>query len=233
MLKSLIQQTGLTISDDKFHQLERFVDLFVEKNKVINLTSITDEEEIWIKHIFDSLMVTKFLSIKPRMKIMDLGTGGGLPGIPLAIFYPRAEFVLVDSVEKKITAVEEFVDALELKNVTAICERAEVLGHDTFHRTTYDAVLTRAVAPLRILTELTIPLLKLHGSLFAYKGPDYITELTEARNAITKLKAEHPKVFHYKLPEEMGERTMIQITKKQPTPLQYPRRVGVPKKKPL
>ena len=198
--KSLCDEAGLLITDDQLHAMKTFVDLFIGKNKVINLTSIVDEEEIWIKHIFDSLMVTKFLSIKPRMKIMDLGTGGGLPGIPLAIFYPETEFVLADSVQKKITAVKEFSDALELKNITAICERAEVLGHDSAHREQYDAVLTRAVAPLRILIELTIPLLKLHGSFFAYKGPDYITELTEARNAIAKLKAEHPPIVFPEAP---------------------------------
>jgi 16S rRNA (guanine527-N7)-methyltransferase len=167
------------------------------------------------------------------MQVMDVGTGGGLPGIPLAILFPSINFTLVDSVQKKITAVEEFAHELNLKNVRCIAERAETLGHDEAHRDQYDLVLTRALAPLRILIELTVPLIHLYGYVIAYKGPEYISELSQSQNAIAKLYAESPRVFQYSLPADMGNRTIIRITKKRVTPDVYPRRDGVPAKRPL
>jgi len=186
-----------------------------------------------VKHIFDSLTPIRFLKLKKGMYIMDLGTGGGIPGIPIAILYPSINFVLVDSVQKKVDAVREFADELKLRNVKVINARAEELGRNPVHRNEYDIVLARALAPLPILVEYCVPLIHLYGYVIAYKGPDYIEELSMAKNAITKLKAERPKIFHYKLPNKMGERSIIQITKKQVTPEIYPRRVGVPKKNPL
>jgi len=228
-----LDDAGLDITDSQFKKLSQYVDLLKNKNEELNLTAITDTKQIWIKHILDSLMAVPFFEVKPGLQVADIGTGGGLPGIPLAILFPSISFTLVDSVQKKITAVEEFVHELNLKNVRCIAERAETLGHGESHRDQYDIVLTRALAPLRVLIELTVPLIHLYGYVIAYKGPEYISELSASQNAITKLHAESPRVFQYSLPENMGERTIIRITKKRVTPDVYPRRDGVPAKRPL
>ena len=228
-----LDNAGLDITDIQFKKLSQYVGLLKKKNEDLNLTAITDSKQIWIKHVLDSLMSVPFFDVKPGMQVADIGTGGGLPGIPLAILFPSINFTLVDSVQKKITAVEEFAHELNLKNVRCIAERAETLGQDKAHRDQYDIVLTRALAPLRVLIELTVPLIHLYGYVIAYKGPEYISELSDAQNAITKLQAESPRVFQYLLPEGMGDRTIIRITKKRVTPDVYPRRDGVPAKRPL
>ncbi len=228
-----LDSVGLDITDSQFKKLSQYVDLLKKKNEELNLTAITDIQQIWIKHILDSLMAVPFFKVESGMQVMDIGTGGGLPGIPLAILFPSVNFTLADSVQKKITAVEEFAHELNLKNVRCIAERAEILGHDKAHRDQYDLVLTRAFAPLRILIELTVPLIHLYGNVIAYKGPEYISELSASQNAITKLKAESPRVFQYSLPVDMGNRTIVRITKKHVTPDIYPRRDGVPAKRPL
>lgn len=228
-----LDNAGLDITDSQFKKLAQYVDLLKKKNEELNLTAITDGKQIWIKHILDSLMAIPFFNAKPGIQVADIGTGGGLPGIPLAILFPSINFTLVDSVQKKITAVEEFAHELNLKNIRCISQRAETLGHDPDHRDQYDIVLTRALAPLRVLIELTVPLIHLYGNVIAYKGPEYISELSVSQNAIIKLHAESPRVFQYSLPEDMGERTIIRITKKRVTPDVYPRRDGIPSKRPL
>ena len=156
-----------------------------------------------------------------------------IPGIPLAILYPSVDFVLVDSVNKKVEAVREFAKELKLRNVSVISARAEELGRNPVHREQYDIVFSRALAQLPILIEYGIPLIHPYGIVASYKGPDYVEELMRSQNAIAKLHAEQPKVSYYKLPGGMGNRSFIQITKKRVTPDVYPRRVGVPKTNPL
>lgn len=228
-----MEEAGLAITDSQFKKLSKYVDLLKDKNEELNLTSIVDSKDVWIKHILDSLMAAPFFKVEPGMKVMDIGTGGGLPGIPLAILFPSVEFTLVDSTQKKIEAVREFAHELNLNNVQCIAERAETLGQDIKHRDQYDLVLSRALAPLRILIELTVPLIHLYGHVVAYKGPEYISELAASQNAIIKLKAESPRILQYTLPEGMGNRTIALITKKHVTPDLYPRRDGMPNKRPL
>lgn len=233
VFENFLEKEGVKINERKFDKINKFVDLLMEKNKTLNLTRITSEEEVWVKHIFDSLIPLRFLDLKKGMHIMDLGTGGGIPGIPMAILYPSVNFVLVDSVQKKVDAVKEFANELNLRNVKVINARAEELGRDPAHRDQYDIVLARALAALPILIEYCVPLIHLYGYVVSYKGPDYVEELARSTNAIIKLKAEQPRVFHYTLPSGMGERTIIRITKKHVTPETYPRRTGMPKKSPL
>lgn len=231
--QSWAETLGVPVSEPQFRLFEQYVSLLAAKNEEVNLTAIRDEREAWIKHVLDSIAAARFLDFKSKSKWLDIGTGGGLPGIPLSILFPYTEFVLLDSVQKKVDAVKGFADSLHLMNLQAVWDRAETIGQDGSHREQYDGVLTRAVAPLRVLLELSIPLIHPYGKVVIYKGPDYITELNEARNAIVKLHAEPPRVYHYVLPEHMGDRTILEVTKKEPTPAAYPRRPGLPNNKPL
>ena len=227
-----MEEVGVDLTDDQFNKLSNYLQLLKAKNEVLNLTRITDSHEAWIKHILDSLMAAPFFN-KPGMQVIDIGTGGGMPGIPLAILFPSAQFTLVDATEKKMVAVSEFVHELNLKNIRCLTSRIENLGHSTEHREEYDLVLARALAPLRVLVELAVPLIHPYGNLIAYKGAEYLSELAQSKTAIETLKAESPRVFHYSLPEDMGQRALIQVTKKTVTDMKYPRRDGVPASKPL
>jgi len=230
--KGWLEGSGISITEAQFTKLGKYLQLLKAKNDELNLTSITDNREAWIKHILDSLMAAPFFE-KPNMRVADIGTGGGLPGIPLAILFPSAKFTLIDSTEKKMVAVAEFAGELNLPNVHCIAGRVEALAHEPGHREDYDLVLARALAPLRTLVELAIPLIHPYGYMVAYKGPEYISELSLAKTAIEKLRCESPRVFQYTLPEGMGDRTLLRITKKTVTSETYPRRDGVPTKRPL
>ena len=230
--KGWLEDFGIGITEEQFSKLSQYLQLLKTKNETLNLTRITDHREAWIKHILDSLMAAPFFD-KLSMRVADIGTGGGLPGIPLAILFPSARFTLIDATEKKMTAVAEFCHELHLPNVHCISGRVETLAHEPGHREEYDLVLARAVAPLRTLLELAIPLIHPYGYVVAYKGPEYISELALAKTAVEKLRCESPRIFQYSLPEGVGDRTLLRITKKTVTADIYPRRDGVPANKPL
>lgn len=230
--RTWMQDVGVSITEEQFDKLAKYLQLLKAKNEELNLTRITDNREAWIKHILDSLMTAPFFD-KPGMRVADIGTGGGMPGIPLAILFPSAKFTLVDSTQKKVEALEGFVRELNLRNVGCVAARIENFAHMDAHREDYDLVLARALAPLRVLVELAVPLIHPYGYVVAYKGPEYIQELSLAKNALSKLHTEAPRVFHYSLPEGMGDRTLLRMTKKDPSPAGYPRRDGVPTKNPL
>jgi 16S rRNA (guanine527-N7)-methyltransferase len=232
-LKSLCGRAGLEISDNSIGVLEKFVDIFTEKNKVINLTKINSREEFLIKHILDSLLVNRFLRVKSGMKIADLGAGGGLPGIPLAILNREVNFTLIDSVQKKINCVKEFSAHLYLNNVIGLSERLEVIGKDKKYREQFDVVVARALAPLPVLLELALPLVKISGIFAAMKGPGVYEEINAAANAMKQMDIGLPEIEKYDLPDDMGERSLLIFKKIKPTPNIYPRRVGVPSKSPL
>lgn len=230
--KDWMEGVGIDIGEEQFAKLAKYLQLLQAKNEAVNLTRITDGREAWIKHILDSLIAAPFFN-KPGMRAIDIGTGGGLPGIPLAILFPDCRFVLLDATEKKVAAVADFCRELDLRNVDCIAGRIEVVGREPGYREDFDIVLARAVAPLRTLIEYAIPLIHPYGTVIAYKGPEYISELSLASNAVEKLRCEPPRVYHYSLPEGMGERTLLTLTKKTVTSDTYPRRDGVPSSKPL
>lgn len=236
MLYHLLQQSNIPITDEQIRILNEFIKIFIEKNQHINLTKINDEKEFVIKHIIDSLFVGKMVNIKPDARVADLGTGGGLPGIPLAITNPKAEFTLIDSVQKKIRCVEEFALKLDLNNITILSDRLETIGRDKQYREKFDVVIARALANLPTLLEFGLPLVKIGGIFVAMKGPNYSEELNGSANAIKKLQilsATAEQILKYELPDDMGERYLLIFKKTNSTPSQYPRQVGIPEKKPL
>lgn len=197
----------------KNNNLKKFSEVFLEKNKVINLISKNDAKVLFEKHIFDSLSIEKFFekyNVKyAGMSMLDIGTGGGFPSVPIAICYPEINVVGLDSIAKKIRAIEDFKNDLKLDNLTLINDRAENL------KTKYDIVVSRAVSRLGKVVEYTMPLLKDGGYFVCYKSKQVFDEIREAKEAIFKKKAELLEVIEYKLPlEENFERFLVVIKKK-------------------
>lgn len=232
-LQKLANTIPLSLTDPLCERLEHFMDLLLERNQALNLLAPVDRHTLRIKHILDSLEAVRYLELKPGMKVLDLGTGGGLPGIPLAIVFPEVQFTLLDATAKKMEAVDDFVRGLGLKNVRTLNGRAEELAHDPAYREDFDRVVSRAVAPLRVLLELAMPFVHLNGKFVAYKGPEYINEVIQSRTALASLQAEPPQIKLYSLPEGMGERVCLIFSKKFQTPAHYPRHDGMPAKRPL
>lgn len=209
-------------------KLEKYLELLIEKNKVMNLTAIREKEEIIDKHFYDSMLLNDLLK-EDDEKIIDIGTGAGFPGLVLAVLNEDKKFLLVDSVKKKIDFINEVIESLELKNVETSSERAEELIKNM--REKFDVGLCRGVANLAVILEYEIPFLKVNGRFLAQK--QNICEVEQARNALSILKSEIKAIHKFNLPLSKDERVVIEIQKKGKTDKKYPRKVGIPKKKPL
>ena len=211
---------------------ERYQALLLEWNQKFNLTAITDPGEMQLKHFYDSL--TCLRAIPPEAKsLIDIGCGAGLPGIPLKIMLPGLKLVLVDSVGKKVEFCRMAAQELGLTDVTALHARAEDLGQDKAHREQYDWAVARAVAPLPVLAEYLLPLVRVGGSMLAQKGSSAADELEQASKAIRTLGGGPAKLDAFELPVTHDQRALIQVVKEKHTPAQYPRKAGTPSKKPL
>ncbi|MFA5536150.1 MAG: 16S rRNA (guanine(527)-N(7))-methyltransferase RsmG [Bacillota bacterium] len=217
-------------------QLDRYVGyykLLLDWNQKINLTAIKDPKEIAIKHFLDSQLLTKWLKVGADTALLDLGTGAGFPGLVLKILNPETAITLVDAVQKKVNFINLVAKELSLIQVAAIHSRAEDLGKDLGYREGFTDVTARAVAPLAVLAEYGLPLLKKGGKLFALKGPNYRDELEKAKDAIDLLGGKLAEVVDYKLPLIEDQRSLIIIRKDKKTPQGYPRKSGIPSKMPL
>lgn len=232
-LKQAVRQVGLELSDGQWEQLRLYLEMLQSWNKVMNLTAITDEPGIIYKHFLDCYYYLSYAGARPDQRILDLGTGAGLPGIPLKILYPQAEVHLVDSLQKRLHFLQEVIGKLQLEKVYLVHSRAEDLGKDPQYREKFDLVLSRAVAALPILSEYCLPLVKRGGYFAAAKGPKAQEELTQAQRAIDLLGGKVQKVHEYQLPYINEGRSVIIITKVQETPKNYPRKAGIPAKRPL
>ncbi|MBE5910994.1 16S rRNA (guanine(527)-N(7))-methyltransferase RsmG [Pseudobutyrivibrio sp.] len=223
---------NFTLSDKKIQQLDLFYELLVEKNKVMNLTAITEFDEVIVKHFADSLSICSVLPSDVE-NICDLGTGAGFPGIPMAIAYPDLKFTLIDSLNKRIKFLQEVVDALGLNNVTLIHARAEEAGKNKIYREQFDLVVSRAVANISTLSEYCLPLVKVNGYFISYKSGDITEEINASGSAIKKLGGSMNKPVYFKLPNTDINRSFIIINKEKNTPKAYPRKAGTPSKEPL
>lgn len=226
--EGLLLKSGFSVDNEKKEKMLKFLELLYEKNKVMNLTAIRDKKGMIEKHFIDSLFLTEIIK-KDEQKLIDVGTGAGFPGLILAIYYPEKEFLLVDSVRKKIEFINEVIENLELKNVKTSSERAEELIKNK--RETFDTALCRGVANLRIILEYMIPFIKVGGKFLPQKLN--LNELEESQNALKKLDATVENIHKFYLPESKDERIIFEIEKMKKTDVKYPRKTGIPAKKPL
>jgi len=226
--EGLLLKSGFSVDNEKKEKMLKFLELLYEKNKVMNLTAIRDKKGMIEKHFIDSFFLTEIIK-KNEQKLIDVGTGAGFPGLVLAIYYPEKEFLLVDSVRKKIEFINEVIENLELKNVKTSSERAEELIKNK--RETFDTALCRGVANLRIILEYMIPFIKVGGKFLPQKLN--LNELEESQNALKKLDATVENIHKFYLPESKDERIIFEIEKMKKTDVKYPRKTGIPAKKPL
>lgn len=227
------QELGITLEEKQINAFLIYLDFLQQKSQEMNLTAIQDSEEIVIKHFLDSLTSLKALRLEPGVKLIDIGTGAGFPGVPLKIFFPELELTLLDSLKKRIGFLQELGDKLGLEGIEFIHGRAEDLGQRSIYRENYDYVVSRAVAELGVLAEYCLPLVKLGGYFLALKGPLAGEELTRGKDALKILGGEVEKIITFNLPLREDKRNLVLIKKNKTTPKQYPRKAGTPQKKPL
>jgi len=222
-----LQKLNISPTKEQLKQLETYAKMLLEYNKKFNLTAITKQEDIYLKHFYDSLTITKEIDLDQELKVLDIGTGAGFPGIVLKIFFPKLDLILLDSNNKKISFLNEVIKELGLKKIKCIHGRAEELP--TNYREYFDIVTSRAVANLRVLTELSIPYLKVNGYFISLKGKAD-EELKEAESTLKVLNCEIEKIEKFILPDQVSERAIIKIRKEKETPDTYPRKYDKIKK---
>lgn len=227
-----------TLDEPQLHQLRVFYENLFEWNKVMNLTAITEEEDVYTKHFLDSYSILTSvprgtLEEKSAAKLIDVGTGAGFPGIPIAIAFPQLQVTLMDSLNKRIRFLEDTIAKCGLTNVSCVHARAEELGRNKEHREKYDYVVSRAVANLSTLNEYCLPFTKVGGSFIAYKGDKVAEELSAGKKAAELLGAKLTREFAFYLPETDYRRTILTFTKKSSTPRKFPRKAGTPAKEPI
>lgn len=225
-------ELGVRLKPREVLLFERYLSVLLEFNEKTNLTAIRDQRGVIIKHFLDSLAIIPFLP-EGNLRILDVGTGGGFPGVPIKILCPQTEVVLVDSVRKKVDFLNSLVDELGLINVIGTFGRAEELAQLGDFRETFDIVVSRAVSELVVLVELCLPFVRVGGQFIAYKGLKAEEELEDAMEAILMLGGQVVKNETIVLPEQEGKRVLVFVEKIASSPAKYPRRVGVPEKKPL
>ena len=218
---------GINISDDTLKKLDKYYQLLIEENKKYNLTALTEESQVYLKHFYDSLCIIKIINLNNQY-LLDIGTGAGFPGMVLKIVFPNLKIDLLDSTNKKCQFLKMVINKLELKNISVINDRAEEYSKD--NREKYDIVTSRAVAPLKHLLEYSIPTLKINGNFISLKS-NIEPELKNIKNYYNKLYLSNEEIVEYKLPYEESLRTLYKVTKKKETPVIYPRMYSQIKKK--
>lgn len=225
------KQIDIEFNDKQLSQFYEYMNLLLEWNEKINLTAITEPEEVILKHFIDSLTINKY--IEKNKSIADVGTGAGFPGIPLKIYRPDLNVTLVDSLNKRINFLNEVIVKLDLKDINTVHSRIEDFGKDKKYRESFDYVTARAVANLTILSEYLIPISKVNGKCICMKGNDIEEEVNNSKNAINLLGGKIDKVDYFELPNSDISRNVIIIDKIKNTPNRYPRKAGIPSKEPL
>ncbi len=226
-----LQNLGIILTDLQEEQLMKYYEMLIEKNKVMNLTAITDFDEVIEKHFLDSLSLIRVMDLHQDLKVLDLGTGAGFPGIPLKIAFPELRITLCDSLNKRILFLQEVIEALGLEKIDTTHERAEILAANGDFREQYDLVVSRAVANLSTLSEYCLPFVKVDGNFISYKAGDCDEEVKASSHAISVLGGELKEVNKFSLGE--SSRAFVMIHKTEKTKKKYPRKAGTPSKEPL
>ncbi len=226
-------ELGVELSEVQVEQFFNYYELLIEKNKVMNLTAITELDEVLKKHFLDSISLAKVVDLKQNLSILDLGTGAGFPGIPLKIAFPQLEIYLVDSLNKRVLFLQEIIQKLNLDKIKAVHGRAEELARKKEYREVFDLCVSRAVANLSTLSEYCIPFVKVGGSFISYKANEVEKEVEEAKKALFLLGGKCTGVEQFLLPGTDIKRSFVMIEKEKKTPKTYPRKAGTPGKHPL
>ncbi len=226
-----VDKLGINLSEIQLKQFYNYMNLLIEWNKKVNLTAITEPDEIILKHFVDSLTISKYIS--DGTKVVDVGTGAGFPGIPLKIVRQDVDITLLDSLQKRINFLDEVINELDLEKITTIHSRVEDFGKDKKYREKFDIATSRAVANLSTLSEYLLPLVKVGGKVISMKGSLIQEELENSKNAIKILGGQIEKVDEFDLPNSDISRNIVLIDKIKNTPNRYPRKAGEPSKKPL
>ena len=226
-----MEQSIEKLISDNAEKFEKYYNMLVEWNQKFNLTAITDREGVFVKHFADSLLGERY--VPQNATVLDVGTGAGFPGIPLKIVYPEIDFVLVDSLNKRVKFLKDVKEALGLEGLEALHGRAEDLARDKSLRAAFDLCVSRAVANLSVLSEYCVPFVRTNGYFVSYKGKKGLEEISNAQNCMNVLGCKIEKVDDFRLEEDEAERLLIRIKKCKGTPKLYPRKAGTPSKNPL
>ncbi|UQZ34190.1 16S rRNA (guanine(527)-N(7))-methyltransferase RsmG [Paenibacillus sp. PK3_47] len=229
----LLKEQGIELSAKQLEQFGLYFQELVSWNEKMNLTGITERDQVYMKHFYDSLSLSFYINMNEVSSLADIGSGAGFPGIPLKICFPHLKLMIVDSLSKRISFLQHICDTLGLKDVQLIHGRAEDVSRVFAHRDAYDVVTARAVARLSLLNEFCLPFTKKDGIFAAMKGNDPSEELAEAKRSLKELRAELQKVESFSLPVEESSRHIVMIRKTGATPAKYPRKAGIPAKSPL
>lgn len=233
VLRQGCENLGITLDEAQEKQFTDFYEYLVEKNKVMNLTGITEFEEVLVKHFLDSLACVKAVSLHEIKKMIDIGTGAGFPGIPLKIAFPHINACLLDSLKKRVVFLEETFELLKLEDIKAIHGRAEEFAKNKAYREQYDLCVSRAVSNLATLSEYCLPYVKIGGLFISYKSGKVQEEAEQAEKAIKILGGKLKDIIYFQLPDSEIDRSLVIIEKIKMTPARYPRKAGTPLKEPL
>lgn len=223
----------IDLSDEQLSQFYNYYEMLIKWNETINLTAITDFDEVLKKHFLDSISIGRILRQKEIVSLLDVGTGAGFPGIPIKIAFPYLEITLLDSLNKRVSFLNQVIDSLGLEKIVAVHGRAEDFAKKELYREKFDVCVSRAVANLSSLSELCLPYVKVGGKFISYKSEKAMEELVLSQNAISLLGGGNVSCDAFTLPGADLQRTFIIIQKVKETPLKYPRKAGIPIKRPL
>lgn len=231
-IKQKFDEIDIKLSDNQINQFYKYFEMIVEKNKVMNLTAITEFEDIVIKHFIDSILISKSIEMNEIHSLIDIGTGAGFPGIPLKIIYPNIDMVLMDSLNKRVKFLKEVCEELKLSKIDVIHSRAEDLAKNDEYREKFDLAVSRAVAYLSTLSEYCIPFVKVDGKFVSYKSDNVEDEINNSKNAVKILGASIDDIKYVNLDNDT-KRSFVIISKKKNTSKKYPRKAGMPSSSPL
>lgn len=233
VLTEKVKELSIVLNDKQIQQFEQYYNILVEWNKVMNLTAITEYEEVVEKHFLDSLTIVNAIHVEKIETLIDVGTGAGFPGIPLKIAFPHLKVTLLDSLNKRIKFLNEVIDLLELNDIKAIHGRAEDYAKQAEYREQYDICVSRAVANLATLSEYCLPYVKVDGLFVPYKSGEIDEELKSSEKAVSILGGKVEEVVKFQLPGTDIGRSFVKIHKIKETKKKYPRKAGMPTKEPL